>query len=84
MNKFESWKWMSIIMQKESNVNQIYLTHEEVQEAFSTTGSQSLILFKINQDTVMKVQEPICIYNNISVKQKYQINSDPIDAEIKK
>ena len=38
----------------------------------------------MNQDTIVEVPEPMYIYNNSSVKQKYQINlkssSAPIDA----
>ena len=56
----------------------------ENKTAFANTPNQSIILVKLNQDTVMEVPEPMYIYNNSSVKQKYQINlkssSDPIDA----
>lgn len=73
----------NIITQEESNASQIYLTNEDIQEAFSSSN-QSLILIKMNQDTIVEVPEPMYIYNNSSVKQKYQINlkssSAPIDA----
>lgn len=73
----------NIITQEESNASQIYLTNEDIQEAFSSSN-QSLILIKMNQDTIVEVPEPMYIYNNSSVKQKYQINlkssSVPIDA----
>lgn len=72
-------------MQEESNANQIYMTHEDICQAFkNSTNEQSIILVKLNQDTQMEVPEPMYIYNNSSVKQKYQINlksnSEPLDA----
>jgi len=74
----------SIIMQDESNLAQIYMTHDDIHQAFARSSNQSIILVKLNQDTQMEVPEPMFIYNNSSVKQKYQINlksnSDPIDA----
>jgi hypothetical protein len=75
----------NIIMHEESNINQIYMTHEDICQAFSNpSNEQSIILVKMNQETQMEVPEPMYIYNNSSVKQKYQINlksnSEPIDA----
>ena len=75
----------NIIMQDESNSSHIYVTHDDIYNAFSTNlKSQSLILVKLNQTVQIEVPEPMYIYNNSSVKQKYQISlkssSEPIDA----
>jgi hypothetical protein len=75
----------NIIMQDESNSSHIYVTHDDIYNAFSTNlQSQSLILVKLNQTVQIEVPEPMYIYNNSSVKQKYQISlkssSEPIDA----
>lgn len=71
-----------LILQDESNRRDIYLTHEDLCHAHPEQST--LIVAKLNEDTVLEVPEPMYIYNNSSVKQKYQINlkssTEPIDV----
>ena len=62
-----------IILEEEDSMSQAYLTYEDLNETFPIK-TQSLIVAKLNNDTIMEVQEPMYIYNNSSVKQKYQVN----------
>lgn len=71
-----------LICQNESNRGHIYLTHEDLCQAFPEQST--LIVAKLNEDTILEVPEPMYIYNNSSVKQKYQVNlkssTEPIDV----
>lgn len=71
-----------IILQEESNQGHIYLTDKDLIQAFPSDSA--LIVAHLDEDAVMEVPEPMYIYNNSSVKQKYQValksSTDPIDV----
>lgn len=73
-----------IILDDEENSSQIYLTYDDLEKAHPEILSQSLIIAKMNEETAMEIPEPMYIYNNSSVKQKYQVNltskTEPIDV----
>jgi len=73
-----------IILDDEENSSQIYLTYDDLEKAHPQILSKSLIIAKMNEETAMEIPEPMYIYNNSSVKQKYQVNltskTEPIDV----
>ena len=62
-----------IILEEEESLSHTYLTFDDLNETYPFK-TQSLIVAKLNHGTIMEVPEPMYIYNNSSVKQKYQVN----------
>lgn len=50
-----------IILEDEENLNQIYLTYDDLEKAHPEILSQSLIIAKMNEETAMEIHEPMYV-----------------------
>ena len=61
---------------------------QQQQQSQMSVENRSFIVIRPNEDTVIEVSEPMYIYNNATVKQKYQVNvrneSKPVDIYLLK
>ncbi|CAF1089754.1 unnamed protein product, partial [Brachionus calyciflorus] len=73
-----------ILLDDDQNKKNCYVEFRELIKSCSSDTPQSIILVKLNKETVIEVPEPMYIYNNSSVKQKYQVtikdNQSPVDV----
>lgn len=74
MNKY-------IVNQEPFNNKYSYITYDDLCKAFPS-AQETLIVVKGNEDTTVEVTEPMYIYNNSSVKQKYQVSLKSQSSQI--
>lgn len=71
----------SILLEDEENQKYCYVTHDDICQAYP---DKTVLIIKPTDDMIIETPEPVYIYNNSAVKQKYQLNlkstSSPIDV----
>lgn len=69
-----------LINENKLNSKYNYLTYNDICQSIN---NNTLLIIKSNDDlTNMEIPEPMYIYNNSSVKQKYQINLKSISGNL--
>ncbi|RNA11161.1 Transcription factor E2F4 [Brachionus plicatilis] len=74
----------NLLLSNEQNKKNCFVSVDDILKACPGDAAQTIILAKLNKDTVVEVPEPSYVYENSGVKQKYHLNIkdslNPIDV----